>query len=369
LCPARLAHLKRWFANNLLVEGAGFMTRRRAEITGWGKYVPAKILTNDDLAKIVDTSDEWITTRTGIKERRIRTENDTTTSMACAASHEALAVAGLKPSDLDLIIVANSSPDYLLPAPANFVQHELGATCPAFTLAAGCSGWVYTLVTANQFIETGAYNNVLVIGVELISYALDYTDRSTCILFGDAAAAVVLQPSTGDAGVLSFELGSDGGQAQHLWVPGGGTVNPVSQKVVDEREHYIRMNGQEVFKFAVRKLTSSLKNISASAGMRLEDVDLIIPHQANLRIIETAARMLELPMERFFVNLHKYGNTSAASIPLALVEAIQEGRLKPGHITAMVAFGSGLSWAGAVVRMGERVGQPQDRAELAAASV
>ncbi|MBZ0280853.1 MAG: ketoacyl-ACP synthase III [Anaerolineae bacterium] len=334
------------------------MTKRRAEITGWGKYVPEKILTNDDLAKMVDTNDEWITSRTGIKERRIRSESDTTTSMAAAASLDALGVAGLQPSDLDLIIVANSSPDYLLPSPANYLQHSLGATCPAFTIAAGCSGFVYSLVTAHQFIETGAYKNVLVVGVELVSYALDYTDRSTCILFGDAAAAVVLQPSTNGAGVISFELGSDGSQAHHLWVPGGGTVNPVSQKVVDNREHYIRMNGQEVFKFAVRKLTTSLNNITAAAGMTVGDLDVIIPHQANLRIIEFAARTLDMPMDKFFVNVHKYGNTSAASIPLALVEAIQEGRLKSGDVTGMVAFGSGLSWAGAVVKMGEAISNP-----------
>jgi 3-oxoacyl-[acyl-carrier-protein] synthase-3 len=325
---------------------------RRARIKGWGKYVPANVLTNDDLAKIVDTNDQWITERTGIKERRVRGEEDTTTSMAVNASLDAMKVAQITPQDLDLIVVANSSPDYLLPAPANFVQHALGATCPAFTIAAGCSGWVYALATAHQFIQTGAYDNVLVIGVELISYALDYTDRSTCILFGDGAAAVVLQPTTADTGLISFELGSDGSQAHHLWVPGGGTVNPVSQKVVDNREHFIRMNGQEVFKFAVRKLTSSLRNITEAAGMSVHDLDLIIPHQANLRIIETAAKYLHVPMEKFFINLHKYGNTSAASIPLALVEAIEEGRIKPGDTVGMVAFGSGLSWAGAVVKMG-----------------
>jgi 3-oxoacyl-[acyl-carrier-protein] synthase-3 len=332
------------------------MNMRRAEITGWGKYVPEKVLTNDDLSKIVDTTDEWIVARTGIKERRVRSATDTTTTMAVAASHDAMRVAGLTAADIDLIVVANSSPDYLLPAPANFIQHELGATCPALTIAAGCSGWVYALVTGDQFIQTGAYKCILVIGVELISYALDYTDRGTCILFGDGAAAVVIQPSQTDAGVMSFELGSDGGQAYNLWVPGGGTANPLSQKVIDQREHYIRMNGQEVFKFAVRKLTSCLNNITTQAGMSVSDLDLVIPHQANLRIIETAARSLNLPMDKFFVNLHKYGNTSAASIPLALVEAIEEGRLKAGDVTGMVAFGSGLSWAGAVMRMGAKVG-------------
>lgn len=340
------------------------MMMPRAEITGWGKYVPSKILTNDDLAQMVDTNDEWITTRTGIKERHIRTEEDTTTSMACAAARDAMAVAGLTAADLDLIVVANSSPDYMLPASANLIQHELGATCPALTLAAGCSGWVYSLVTASQFIQTGAYKNIVVIGVELISYALDYTDRSTCILFGDAAAAVVIQPSYSDAGIMAFELGSDGGQAHHLWVPGGGTRNPMSQSVVDNREMYIRMNGQEVFKFATRKLTACLHTITANAGMTVSDLDLIIPHQANLRIIEYAAGLLKLPMDKFFVNLHKYGNTSAASIPLALVEAIEEGRLKTGDVTGMVAFGSGLSWAGAVIKMGEAVSSVKTKPEL-----
>ncbi|MCA0458873.1 MAG: ketoacyl-ACP synthase III [Chloroflexi bacterium] len=345
------------------------MTMPRAEITGWGKYVPGKVLTNDDLSKMVDTNDEWITARTGIKKRHIRTEADTTTSMACAAAHEALAVAGLTPADLDLIVVANSSPDYLLPAPANLIQHQLGAKCPALTLAAGCSGWVYSLVTASQFIQTGAYKNIIVIGVELISYAIDYTDRSTCVLFGDGAAAVILQPSQTEAGVMTFELGSDGEHAQHLMVPGGGTRKPLSQEVVDNREMYIRMNGQEVFKFATRKLISCLHNITGSAGMSPADLDLIIPHQANLRIIEYAADKLQLPMSKFFINLHKYGNTSTASIPLALVEAIEEGRLKPGDVTGMVAFGSGLSWAGAVIRMGEALAKAQPQAEVEGALV
>jgi 3-oxoacyl-[acyl-carrier-protein] synthase-3 len=345
------------------------MSKRRAHIAGWGKYVPSRVLTNADLARMVETEDEWIVSRTGIRERRIRSDQDTTTSMAVSASRDAMAVAGVTSQDIDLIIVANSSPDYLLPGPANFVQHELGAACPAFTLAGGCSGWVYSLVTANQFIETGAYKNVLVIGVEIISFALDYTDRTTCILFGDAAAAVVLQPSTDGAGVLSFELGSDGGLAKNLYVPGGGTSNPVSQSVVDNREHFIRMNGQEVFKFAVRQLSSSLYNVTTQAGLSPADLDLIIPHQANLRIIEAAAERLRLPIEKFFVNLHKYGNTSAASIPLALVEAIEEGRVKPHDRIGMVAFGSGLSWAGAVVKMGVNVPMNPPVVEAVSAAV
>jgi 3-oxoacyl-[acyl-carrier-protein] synthase-3 len=335
------------------------MSKRRGQIKGWGKYVPEKVLTNDDLSKMVDTNDEWITQRTGIKERHIRGENDTTTSMACSAARDAMAIAGWEASDIDLIVVANSSPDYLLPGSANLIQHELGATCPAFTISAGCSGWVYSLITANQFIETGAYEKILVIGVELISFALDYTERSTCILFGDAAAAVALEPSEDGGGILAYELGSDGSKAKMLWVPGGGTSNPLSQSVLDNRENFIHMNGQEVFKFAVKKFTSCLKRITAQAGLTLNELDLIIPHQANLRIIEFAANMMEVPMDKFFVNLHKYGNTSAASIPLALVEAIQEGRMKPGDTVGMVAFGSGLSWAGAVVKMGLNIPQAE----------
>lgn len=330
------------------------MTQRRAQITGWGKYVPEKVVTNHDLEQIVNTSDEWITERTGIQERRHRTEADTTTSMAVSAARDALAAAGLMPEELHLIIVANSSPDYLLPSSANFIQHELGARCPAFTISGGCSGWVYGLATAHQFIQTGAYENVLVIGVDIISHALDFTDRTTCVLFGDAAAAVVLQPSLDGAGLLTFELGSDGSLARSLYVPGGGTVNPVSQKVVDNREQFIRMNGQDVARFALRKLIACVQSITAQAGLTPADLDLIIPHQSNLRLIESAARHLDLPVEKFFVNVHRYGNTSAASIPLALVEAIEEGRIHPGDTIAMVAFGSGLSWAGAVVQMGVR---------------
>ncbi|HEX2908436.1 MAG TPA: beta-ketoacyl-ACP synthase III [Phototrophicaceae bacterium] len=330
------------------------MTTRRAQITGWGKYVPTKVLTNHDLSQMVDTSDQWIIERTGIQERHIRSEGETTTSMAVAAAQEALAVAKIKPEDLHLIIVANTSPDYLLPSSANFIQHELGARCPAFSINAGCSGWVYGLATAHQFIQSGAYTHVLVIGVEIISYAVDYTDRTTCVLFGDAAAAVVLEPATDGSGVLAFELGSDGSLGQHLYVPGGGTTNPITQATIDNREQYIRMNGREVAKFAMRALPTCLYNVTTQAGMTPQDLDLIIPHQANLRLIEGAARLFDLPMDKFFVNIHKYGNTSAASIPLALVEAIEEGRAKPGDTIGMVAFGSGLSWAGAVVKMGLR---------------
>jgi 3-oxoacyl-[acyl-carrier-protein] synthase-3 len=290
------------------------MSERYAKITGWGKYVPAKVMTNHDFAKIVDTSDEWIVTRTGIKERHFRTENDTTSSMSVAAAREALNVAGITAKDLDLIIVATSSPDYLLPAVSSQVQDMLGAECGAFALVAGCSGWVYALTTANQFITSGAYNRILVVGVEIISFALDFTDRSTCVLFGDAAAATVIEVTDQPGGILSFELGSDGSGAMALHVPDCGSTSPVSQRTVDERRQYLRMDGQEVFKFAVRTLASSLKRTIYQAGLTPDDIDLFIPHQANARIIEAAARQMRVPLDKFYVNLDRYGNTSAASV-------------------------------------------------------
>jgi 3-oxoacyl-[acyl-carrier-protein] synthase-3 len=325
---------------------------RYAKITGWGKYVPERVLTNHDLARMVDTSDEWITTRTGIKERRIRTENDTTSSMSVAAAQKALAVAGITAKDLDLIIVATSSPDYLLPSVASQVQDMLGAECGAFALVAGCSGWVYALTTASQFINNGAYDRILVVGVEIISFALDFTDRTTCVLFGDAAAATVLETSEEAGGILSFELGSDGSGAMALYVPDGGSTSPMSQRTVDERRLYLRMDGQEVFKFAVRTLASSLKRTVYQAGLTPDDIDLFIPHQANARIIEAAARQMRVPLDKFYMNLDRYGNTSAASVPLAMVEAIEEGRLKDGDLVAMCAFGAGLTWASVVMQMG-----------------
>lgn len=328
------------------------MSERYARITGWGKYVPARVVTNDDLAKIVDTSDEWITSRTGIRERRLRGENDTTSSMGAAAGREALASAGLRPADLDLIIVATSSPDYLLPSVASQIQHLLGAACGAFTMGAGCAGWVYGLTTASQFIAAGTYNRILVIGVEIISFALDWTDRTTCVLFGDAAAATVVEASEEPGGILAMELGSDGSGAHALYVPDGGSASPISQRTIDERRQYLRMDGPDVFKFAVRTLSSSLKRTVYQAGLTPDEIDLYVPHQANKRIIETAARQLRVPLDRFYINIDRYGNTSAASVPLAMVEAIEEGRLKDGDLVAMCAFGAGLTWATVVMQMG-----------------
>jgi 3-oxoacyl-[acyl-carrier-protein] synthase-3 len=328
------------------------MSQRYAKITGWGKYVPERVLTNHDLAQMVDTSDEWIVTRTGIRERHIRGENDTTSSMSVAAAQKALEVAGITARDLDLIIVATSSPDYLLPSVASQVQDKLGAKCGAFSLVAGCSGWVYALATASQFILSGANNRILVIGVEIISFAMDFTDRNTCVLFGDAAAATVIEASDEPGGLLAYELGSDGAGAMALYVPDGGSTSPITQATIDNRRQYLRMDGQEVFKFAVRTLASSLKHTIYQAGLTPDDIDLFIPHQANARIIEAAARQMRVPLDKFYMNLDRYGNTSAASVPLAMVEAIDEGRLKDGDLVAMCAFGAGLTWASAVMQMG-----------------
>jgi 3-oxoacyl-[acyl-carrier-protein] synthase-3 len=320
-------------------------------IIGWGKAVPDKILTNFDLEKMVDTSDEWIVTRSGIRERRIAPEGVNTSTLSVEAGQAALEKAGLIAADLDLIIVASSSPDHLLPAVSSEIQYQLGANCGAFTLVAGCTGFAYALVTAQQFIATGAYRNILVIGAEVISRNVDWTDRNTCVLFGDGAGAVIVQACEVPTGVLSFELGSDGSGAEHLMMP-LGIAHPATHEAVDKKYQFIRMNGREVFKFATRTLARSAAETIGRSGLSIHDIDLMIPHQANARIIELAARQLGMPMEKVFVNIDKYGNTSAASIPIALTEAIEEGRVKEGDKLVLVGFGAGLTWASAVVQFG-----------------
>jgi len=323
---------------------------RYAEMIGWGRYVPDNIITNDYFARYLDTSDEWITQMTGIKERRLRTENDTNTSMASAAAQQALATAGIRAQDLDCILVCTSSQDHPLPPAGGMVQHTLGATCPAFQISAGCSGWVYGAVVADSFIKAGLYNTVLVIGVEIPSYALDFEDRNTAVLFGDAAAATVFRATEERKGVLAAELGTDGAGAKAIWVEGGGSAMPFSQEVLDGRKHLGKMDGPAVFKFATRVMGTSLKNVIAQAGLTPDDVNLYIPHQANLRIIQTAAKFMEQPLEKFYVNVHRYGNTSSASVPLAMVEAIEEGRLQRGDTLAAVAMGTGLTWGALVIQ-------------------
>jgi 3-oxoacyl-[acyl-carrier-protein] synthase-3 len=320
-------------------------------IVGWGKHAPARVLTNADLANMVDTSDEWIVTRTGIHQRHIAGVSETTSTMSVAASRAALVQAGLLPTDLDLIILATSSPDSLLPAASSLVQEMLGAKCGAFQLQAGCTGFVYGLATAQAFISTGLHKNVLVIGTETISRNVDWKDRETCVLFGDGAGAVIVQACDEPTGVLSFVLGSDGSGAAHLHIKmGAGEV--MTPETIQRGDHFVRMNGREVFKFATRVMGQAATEAILQAGMSLADIDLLIPHQANLRIIELAARHLNLPMDKVFVNIQDYGNTSAASIPIALVEAIEQGRCKEGDNLCLVGFGAGLTWAAAVVRWG-----------------
>lgn len=335
---------------------------RYGNIVGWGKYMPKNIITNADLEESLDTTDEWIVARTGIKERHVVADGEQTSDMAVSAAKDALQVASIRPQDLDLIIVATSSPDYLTPPISSQVQHALGAKkVGAFTLVTGCTGFIYGLATAQQFIETGNCERILVIGAELISRWIDYSDRTTCILFGDGAGAVVLEATDKPSGVLSSVLGSDGSKAELLILPGGGSVHPPSQDTLDKNLNYVRMNGREVFKFATRTLGTALRRAIREADLTSEDIDLFIPHQANLRIIESAARQVGLPMEKVYVNIDKYGNTSAASIPIALCEALETGRARVGDTLAFVAFGAGLTWASAVVRLAERELPPPSR--------
>ncbi len=334
-------------------------------ITGWGKSVPRRILTNHDLEQMVDTSDEWIVTRTGIRERHIAGPGETTSSMAVESCQKAMERAGVRANEIDLIIIATSTPDYFCPPVSSLVQDRLGASrAGAFTLVAGCTGFVYALVTASQFIETGLYDKVLVVGVETLSPAVDWTDRSTCVLFGDGGAAVLIEASHQPTGVLSCELGSDGSDWDALIVPGYGTANPFSEEVLRNREHYLKMDGRRIFKFATRKMTEAVINVVQDSGLTWDDIDLIIPHQANARIIELAARRLGVEPEKVMINLDRYGNTSAASIPLALCDALEEGRLQSGDHVVMVGFGAGLTWAAVVLHwQPERVAEEPVRVE------
>ena len=322
------------------------------EIAGWGMHLPSQVLSNFDLEKMVETSDEWIRTRSGISERRLVADGESTSTIATKAASAALNRAGVRPDDVDLIIVATASPDYVgLPATAPLVQHALGArNCGAFDVMAGCSGFVYGLATASQFILSGAYRHVLLIGAEALSRVVDWTDRATCVLFGDGAGAVLLRATNKEGGLLSFVLGSDGSGVEHLFIPAGGARLPASHETVERRQHYIKMNGREVYKFASRILPQAFKQAVERAGVRPQDVDLLVPHQANIRIIESARNGLAVDENTVYVNVDRYGNTSAASIPVALCEAIEEGRLKPESLVAMVAFGAGLTWASALWR-------------------
>jgi len=321
-------------------------------ILGTGSYAPEKILTNNDLSKIVDTSDEWIFSRSGIRERRIAGENETTSQMAAAAARSALENAGLTAADIDLIIVATLTPDLPMPATACFVQHHLGVSTHAacFDLNAACSGFLYALDTAWAMVGSGRYRHALVIGAEKMSTVLDWTDRTTCVLFGDGAGAVVLGPSRGTAEIVGVKLYAEGAHTNLLCIPNGGSNAPATSPTAPVTPRAITMKGREIFKIAIREMEEAARDILAQHQISAAQIDCVIPHQANLRIIEVIAQYLELPMERFFVNLDRYGNTSAASIPIALDEARRSGRVKAGDTTLFVAFGAGLTYGSALVR-------------------
>ena len=320
----------------------------RAHVTGWGRYAPAQVLTNADLERMVDTSDDWITSRTGIRERRVAAAHETTASMGAVAGLRAIRTAGIEPDDIDLILLATLTPDYWMPSTAALVKEAIGNTkATAFDVMAACSGFVYGFATAQAYIQAGLAKHVLVIGSELLTRFLDYTDRSTCILFGDGAGAVVLSASDEPGGALGIEMTTEPQGAYMIWLPAGGSKAPPTNGTISRGEHYVRMEGRETYRFATKTMaTTALASIRRS-GLDPGDIDLFVPHQANIRIIEAVAKGLDLPMDKMFVNLDRYGNTSAASVPIALAEAVNEGRVKIGDNVTIVAFGAGFT-SGAV---------------------
>ncbi|HEY8695080.1 MAG TPA: beta-ketoacyl-ACP synthase III [Chloroflexota bacterium] len=328
------------------------MRNRSAQIVGWGTYVPERVLTNADLERMVETSDEWITVRSGIKERRIAGEGESTSTMGIRAAEKALCRAGLKGSDIDLVISASATPDYLFPATGCIIQDAIGAKCGAFDLEAGCSSFVYGLVVGSQMIAAGGYHNILLVGAETLSRFMDYTDRGTCVLFGDGAGAVVLQGCEKGYGIQAFELGADGAGCDLIKLPAGGSAKPASEETVRAGDHFVHMVGNQVFKFATLILGACAERVATKAGWKLDEIDVFVPHQANLRIIEAAQKRLGMPMEKIFINVERYGNTSSASVPLAMVEAIDAGLIHKDQNIVMVAFGVGLTWAGVAMRWG-----------------
>jgi 3-oxoacyl-[acyl-carrier-protein] synthase-3 len=324
----------------------------RARILGTGHYVPEKILTNHDLEKIVDTSDEWIVERTGMKERRIATKDEASSDMAAKAALRAMEMAQIKPEEIDMVVVGTISPDMPLPACAVFVQEKIGArNCAAFDLAAACAGFIYALSIGEKFIRFKEAKYVVVVGVELLSRLLDWSDRNTCVLFGDGAGAVVLGPNEDSKrGILSTHLYADGSLWDILNIPGGGSKYPASLETIEKKMHYVKMQGREVYKVAVRNIAEASKEALRYNHLKPEDITWVIAHQANLRILDGVSKRVGIPLERFYLNIEKYGNTSSASIPIALDEAQRQGILKPGDLLLLAALGAGVSWGSAIVQ-------------------
>ncbi|WP_188882353.1 beta-ketoacyl-ACP synthase III [Alicyclobacillus cellulosilyticus] len=328
------------------------MKNVRAGILGTGRALPERVLTNADLEKMVDTSDEWIVTRTGIRERRIAAPEEATSDYAVRACELALADAGIAAEEVDLILCATVTPDMLFPATACLVQDRIGATkAAAMDISAACSGFLYGLAVAHAFIISGQYRYVLVVAGDILSKIVDWEDRSTCVLFGDGAGAAVVGPVEAGRGFLSFDLGADGSGAMHICQPAGGSRMPATAETVAQRLHYLKMEGRETFKFAVKVMAASTEKVLAQAGLTKDDIDLLIPHQANIRIIEAARQRFGLDPDKVVVTIDRYGNTSASSIPIALDEARRTGRAKPGDLVVMVGFGGGLTWGAAAVRL------------------
>lgn len=327
---------------------------KRAGIVGIGAYLPDRIMTNEDLTRLVDTSDEWIQSRTGIKQRRIADAAQAASDLGVIAARRALADAGLAADEVELIIVATATADMQFPATACIIQEQLGLSrIPAFDVTAGCTGFIYALTIASQFIATGFCQTALVIGTEVLSKVTNWTDRETCVLLADGAGAAVLQPVAEKRGILAMKIGADGKGGKHLLLPVGGSRQPVTPAAIQANLNKLQMNGPEVFKFAMKMLPEVTEEALASAGVRKDEVALIIPHQANVKIIEAAARRLDLPLGKFMINLDRYGNTSSASIPIALQEAVETGRIRPGDLVVLTGFGAGLTWGSVVMRWGK----------------
>lgn len=324
----------------------------QAMITGLGFSVPKKILTNFDLEKIVDTTDEWIRTRTGMIERHVSDDSIATSDLGTEAARKAMAMAGIKAKDLDIIIVATVTGDTPFPSTACFIQKNIGATkAAAFDISAACSGFLYGLSIANNFVANGAYKNILVVGAEILTKITDYSDRQTCVLFGDGAGAAVVQPSDGKRGIIKTFIKSDGHLTDLLYMPGGGSRKPATHETIDQKLHFIKMEGPEVFKAAVKAMGDAAVEILKKSGIKSSQLALLIPHQANIRIIQATAKRIKLPMDKVFINVDKYGNTSAASIPIALTEAVEQGRLKPNDLCLLVSFGGGFTTGAVLLKL------------------